>query len=62
VLLFFERRGPRDAIWYCELPLPEGLKKFSKGSPIRDEHFAGARALWAAWDVSPLQLPLREGA
>lgn len=35
--------------WYYELPLPEGLKKFSKGSPIRDEHFAEARALWQRW-------------
>ena len=39
----------RHETWYYELPLPEGLKKFSKGSPIQDEHFAEARAAWAAW-------------
>jgi len=39
-LIFFERPGPTREIWYYELPLPEGLKKFSKGSPIQDEHFA----------------------
>jgi type I restriction enzyme M protein len=50
-LLFFERPGPTREIWYYELPLPEDLKKFSKGSPIEDEHFAQARELWAAWDA-----------
>jgi len=50
-LLFFERPGPTEEIWYYELPLPEGLKKFSKGSPVQDEHFAAARQLWAAWDA-----------
>ncbi len=50
-LLFFRRPGPTRETWYYELPLPEGLKKFSKGSPIRDEHFARARAQWAAWDA-----------
>jgi type I restriction enzyme M protein len=50
-LLFFERPGPTKEIWYYELPLPEGLKKFSKGNPIQDEHFAEARRLWKAWDA-----------
>jgi type I restriction enzyme M protein len=50
-LLFFERPGPTQEIWYYELPLPEDLKKFSKGSPIQDEHFHGAREAWAAWEA-----------
>jgi type I restriction enzyme M protein len=50
-LLFFERPGPTAETWYYELPLPNGLKKFSKGNPIQDEHFAEARALWAQWDA-----------
>ncbi|MHA2616647.1 MAG: HsdM family class I SAM-dependent methyltransferase, partial [bacterium JZ-2024 1] len=50
-LIFFERPGPTREIWYYELPLPEGLKKFSKGSPIQDEHFTEARKLWQAWDA-----------
>ncbi len=50
-LIFFERPGPTEAIWYYELPLPQGLKKFSKGSPIADEHFDEARELWQAWDA-----------
>lgn len=51
VLIFFERPGPTKEIWYYELPLPEGLKKFSKGSPIQDEHFNKGRQLWKAWDA-----------
>jgi type I restriction enzyme M protein len=50
-LLFFDRPGPTRQVWYYELPLPEGLKKFSKGSPIQDEHFAEARKLSKAWDA-----------
>lgn len=50
-LLFFERPGPTTEICYYELPLPEGLKKFSKGSPIQDEHFEEARRLWKAWEA-----------
>ncbi|MBM4305224.1 MAG: SAM-dependent DNA methyltransferase [Deltaproteobacteria bacterium] len=50
-LLFFQRPGPTRETWYYELPLPEGLKKFSKGGPIQDEHFAEPRELWQAWDA-----------
>jgi len=50
-LLFFERPGPTKEIWYYELPLPAGLKKFSKGNPIQDEHFAEAIELWRAWNA-----------
>jgi type I restriction enzyme M protein len=45
-LLFFERGGPTDTIWYYELPLPEGRKKYSKTAPIQFEEFAGAQAWW----------------
>ena len=50
-LIFFERPGPTKEIWYYELPLPEGPKKFSKGNPIRDEHFDEARRLWRGWEA-----------
>jgi len=50
-LIFFERPGPTTDIWYYELPVPAELKKFSKGHPIQDEHFAEALALWQAWDA-----------
>jgi len=45
-LLFFERPGPTRETWYHEVPLPEGLKKFSKGKPIQDDHLAEAREAW----------------
>jgi len=50
-LLFFERPGPTRETWYYDLPLSEGLKKFSKGNPIQNEHFDEARALWRGWEA-----------
>lgn len=49
VLMFFDRPGPTKAIWYYELPLPEDLKKFSKGNPILDEHLIEAETMWQEW-------------
>ena len=56
-LLFFKRpnevleKNPlaRNETWFFEMQLPEGLKKFSKGSPIADEHFTELRAMWRQW-------------
>lgn len=56
-LLFFQRKdsvgeGCNAAdceTWYYEMPLPHGLKKFSKGNPIGDEHFGEAREMWQQW-------------
>ena len=45
-LLFFERGGPTDRIWYYEQPLPEGRKKYSKTAPLQFEEFASAMACW----------------
>ncbi len=50
-LLFFERPGPTAEVFFYELPLPEGLKKFSKGSPIAHAHFDAAWTAWQAWDA-----------
>lgn len=36
-LLFFDRSGPTDMIWYYEQPLPEGRKKYTKTSPLQYE-------------------------
>jgi type I restriction enzyme M protein len=48
-LLFFERPGPTEQVLFYELPLREGLQKFSKGNPIGDADFAEARAVWEIW-------------
>lgn len=45
-LLFFERGGPTKDIWYFEIPLPEGRKKYSKTAPIQFEEFADCLAWW----------------
>jgi type I restriction enzyme M protein len=45
-LLFFERGGPTDTIWYYELPLPEGRKKYSKTAALQFEEFTPALVWW----------------
>lgn len=45
-LLFFDRSGPTEDIWYYEVPLPEGRKSFSKTKPIQDADFDACRAWW----------------
>jgi type I restriction enzyme M protein len=52
-LLFFERGGPTDTIWYYELPLPEGRKKYSKTAALQFEAFAPALAWWNAREEGP---------
>lgn len=52
-LLFFERGGPTDTIWYYELPLPEGRKKYSKTAPLQFEELAPALAWWNAREEGP---------
>ncbi|MCB9610230.1 MAG: N-6 DNA methylase [Polyangiaceae bacterium] len=39
-LLFFDRDGPTDIIWYYELPLPAGRKNYTKTKPMQFEEFA----------------------
>lgn len=56
-ILFFQR--PDEVLrhnphahhetWYYELPLPEGVHRFSKSRPIQDEHFAQTRQMWQQW-------------
>ena len=52
-LLFFERGGPTDTIWYYELPLPEGRKKYTKTTPLQFDEFASALAWWDAREEGP---------
>ena len=39
-LLFFDRSGPTNKIWYYEIPLPEGRKNYTKTKPMGFEEFA----------------------
>lgn len=52
-LLFLERGGPTKSIWYYELPLPEGRKKYSKTAPLQFEEFARVLAWWNAREEGP---------
>lgn len=45
-LIFFERPGPTNTIWYYELLPPPEIGKYTKGKPIQDEHFNDCRAKW----------------
>jgi len=51
-LLFFQRDGPTQEIWYYELPLPEGRKQYTKTRPLQDAEFDECRALWDARPVT----------
>jgi type I restriction enzyme M protein len=52
-LVFFEKGRPTETIWYYELPLPEGRKKYSKTAPLQFEEFTAARAWWAQREEGP---------
>lgn len=58
-LLFFEKGNPTKEVWYYELPLPEGMKQYTKGRPITPQEFDPVKAWWTnrvendhAWKVS----------
>lgn len=58
-LLFFDRSGPTEEVWYYEQPLPEGRKNYTKTKPMRYEEFADCLAWWnnrveneRAWKVN----------
>lgn len=45
-LLFFEKGSPTKEVWFYELPLPEGLRQYTKGRPIQHEEFDPVRKWW----------------
>lgn len=51
-LLFFDRSGPTNEIWYYEQPLPETRKTYTKTQPMRFEEFEGCLAWWKKRDVN----------
>lgn len=52
-LLFFDRNGPTEHVWYYEIPLPEGRKKYSKTAPMQSEEFADCLAWWNDREEGP---------
>ena len=58
-LLFFKKGSMTKKIWYYELSLPQGLKQYTKGSPIQHKEFEPVKEWWKhrgknqfAWQVS----------
>ena len=47
-LLFFDRSGPTETIWYYQVPLPEGRKKYTKTMPMQPEAMADCKAWYLA--------------
>ena len=45
-LLFFDRKGPTQEIWFYELPHPEGRKGYTKTRPIQFEDFDSCIKWW----------------
>lgn len=65
-LLFFDRNGSTQDLWFYEIPLPEGRKKYTKTMPMQFEEFAGCMAWWneraesaQAWKVSAADVVAR---
>ncbi len=58
-LIFFEKGSPTKEIWYYQLPLPEGVKQYTKNRSVTHEEFDPVRKWWKnrqangnAWKVS----------
>ena len=47
-LLFFDRSGPTETIWYYQVPLPEGRKKYTKTMPMQVEDMAACKEWFTA--------------
>ena len=45
-MLFFDRAGPTQGVWYYEQPLPEGRKNYTKTQPLQFEEFAACIDWW----------------
>lgn len=65
-LIFFEKGKPTKEIWYYQLPLPEGLKQYTKNRGITSQEFNPVRE-WTknrveninAWKISITEIESR---
>jgi len=58
-LIFFTKGEPTKEVWYYQLPLPEGMKQYTKNRSITNEEFEPVKQWWNrrkenehAWKVS----------
>ena len=45
-LLFFDRSGPTDDIWFYQIPPPDGRKKYTKTKPMEYAEFDACLDWW----------------
>tara|TARA_R110001583_G_scaffold72800_1_gene203375 strand:- start:13745 stop:15199 length:1455 start_codon:yes stop_codon:yes gene_type:complete len=55
-ILFFEKGEPTQAVWYYEVPLPEGIKAFNKTKPMTLEDFTACADWWGEGDSPQAKL------
>lgn len=62
-LLFFDRSGPTNEVWYYEQPLPEGRRSYTKTAPMQFGEFSECLEWWGnraengrAWKISASDL------
>ena len=65
-LIFFTKGEPTKEIWYYQLPLPEGIKQYTKNRGITHEEFLPVKKWWSnrksngqAWKISIKQIQER---
>jgi len=51
-LLFFDKTGPTEEIWYYEIQPPKGMKNFTKTRPMRDEDWQDCYEKWQNREIS----------
>lgn len=66
-LLFFEKTGRTEEVWFFEIPPPEGRKKYSKTKPMRFSEFEECQAWWSerkeserAWRIPLAEIEANE--
>lgn len=66
-LLFFDRNGPTKQVWFFELRLPEGKKKYSKTAPMQSTEFESCLSWWSsracsdcAWKVTTEEIAYQD--
>lgn len=45
-LVFFEKGTPTEEVWYYQMPLPTGLRAYTKTRPITDAEFDPVKEWW----------------
>jgi type I restriction enzyme M protein len=51
-ILFFEKGSVTKKVWYYEVPLPAGVKAFSKKKPMKISAFDDCIKWWGAGDTA----------